>query len=160
MCRPCSPPTPVYPLLKRRQAVLSLQSLSLHPPPPPPPPAPAPPGSPFEENKFKLLISVRFIRWTRATGGFGKVEANWRARGCGWVGGGGVGPPPPSFRANYEHNSQDPRCPYIKLPVPPIVRFGCLFACAAHPVERQRTTTRKQKNRTVRSRHQNLWCKS
>lgn len=46
-----------HPLLKRHQAApLSIQT---------------PPGPPFEENKVKLLISVRFIRGTKATGGFG-----------------------------------------------------------------------------------------
>lgn len=72
----------VHPLLKRHQAAaLSVQT---------------PPGSPFEENRVKLLISVRFIRGTEATGGFGwsgKVEANQSARGE--VGGGAVPQPPP-----------------------------------------------------------------
>lgn len=41
--------------------------------------AQTPPGPPFEENKVKLLISVRFIRGTEATAGFG-VERKGRGQ--------------------------------------------------------------------------------
>lgn len=64
MCRLVLRPQ-MRPLLKRHQAApLSIQ---------------IPPGPPFEENKVKLLISVRFIRGTKATGGFG-VEQKGRGQ--------------------------------------------------------------------------------
>lgn len=59
MCRPVLR-LHVHSLLKQHQAApLSIQT---------------PPGPPFEENRVKLLISVRFIRGTQATGGFGLVQ--------------------------------------------------------------------------------------
>lgn len=78
----CSAPTRVYPLLKRHQAAL----LSVHTPSRPP----------FEENKSKLLISVRFIRWAGATGGVGVEQKGRGQQKWEWVwGGGGAVPRPP-----------------------------------------------------------------
>lgn len=72
------------PLLKRHQAApLSIQM---------------PPGPPFEENRVKLLISVRLMRGTKATGGFGVEQKGRGQQKCkgGGVGGGAVPRPPHS----------------------------------------------------------------
>lgn len=49
----------------------------------------------------------------------------------------------PSFRANYEHDPQDPRSPYIKLSLP--LLFGLALYSGA-PQKQRPTTTIAKKN--------------
>lgn len=137
------PPRACILLLKRHQAAL----LSVHTPSRPP----------FEENTFKLLISVRFIRWAGATGGVGveqkgRGQQKWERV---WGGGGAVPRPPHS--GPIMSTTLKTRGPLILSSPSPCCLVWLSFRVRRSNSDRQQQQQKKQQNnQPVRRRHENL----
>lgn len=142
MRRSYASPTRVYPLLKRHQAALH----SVH--------TPSRPS--FEENKFKLLISVQFIRWAGPTGGLGaKQKGRGQQKREGARGEGGAAPRPP--------HSGPIMSMTLKTRGPLILSFPCpccllwlFIRVSRRNSNRQKQEPKKKNNQPVRRRHENL----